>query len=134
MEMILFISGALLSWIIAHFYYKLSNKDKNKFFNKFSEEVRNVFLSDKRDTLSIYDINDILRHKIIDKTIEGPFKYKVCPKCGSKNLIRSKDYFVDVDIGDYNEPTYFGIPYDVIECNECGWRKTEEENKEAFEN
>jgi len=134
MEILLVIIGAILSWIVAHFYYKLSNKDQNNFFNKFSVEVRNVFLEDKRNTLTVLDINDILKHKIIDKNIPGLFKYKICPKCGSEDLSRSKDYWLDVEKGDDDEPFYTSTPYDVIDCTKCGWRKTEIENKkEAFE-
>jgi hypothetical protein len=134
LDVAFFISGAVISWILTHLYYRRGNRDQNKFFNKFSKDIREMILADKRDSLSVLDLNDLLRKKIIDYEIPGPFKYKACPKCGSSNLWRGKDYWVDVEAGDNGEAVYSGTPYSVIECMDCHWRKAElESNKEAFE-
>lgn len=133
-EFFLLLIGVSITWIISHFYYTRSNKTRNKFYKKFSTEVRNLIEMDKRKSLSIIELNEILREKIIDDSIEGPFQYKKCPRCGSKNLIHDKDYVVDVNPGDFGEAVYDGTPYEIIECKDCGWKKTELDNlTETFE-
>lgn len=125
LEIKLITTGSFLTWIITHFYHKINTKNQNDIYNKLSTDFKDIIIADKRDSLSIIEINNILREKIIDDNIEGPFQYKKCPRCGSENLNRETDYEVDINTGDFGEPVYDGTPYQIIECRDCDWKKTE---------
>lgn len=118
--------GAFFSWLITHLYQKRSNKEQKELYNKISSNMREVFLSDKREVLSVKEINDILWHKTISEKNEGLLKYKACPACGSINLSVSTNYFVDYEADDFGNPITEGYPYKVITCIDCGWEKTED--------
>lgn len=129
MDVIILIVGVGITWLITHLYNKSNNKNQDIFYNKFSKKVRDIFLADKRDLLSISDINAILRHRILDKNIKGPFKYKLCPSCGSDKITNKIDYVVD---GDHDN--LYGVPYHIVNCDDCGWEKSQlEADSEAFE-
>ncbi len=117
--------GGLVSWVITHVYHVLSSRDQRAVFNKLTASLRDLILQDKRAHLTIEELNTILRDRTIDPSSNDPLPYKACPKCGSDNLIRSRDYEVDVEAGDSGEPFHTATPYGTIECKGCGWRDTE---------
>jgi len=127
--MIMFVAGIILgglvSWVITHVYHVLSSRDQRAVFNKLTAELRYLILQDKRAHLTVEELNTILHDRTIDSSSDDPLPYKACPKCGSENLIRSKDYQVEVEAGDFGEPFHTAALYGTIECEECGWRDTE---------
>jgi predicted RNA-binding Zn-ribbon protein involved in translation (DUF1610 family) len=124
MEMVLFLSGlvlgGLISWGIAHGYYKKASRDQTAIFNKLSEEVRHAILDDNREKLSVLELNELIREKTIDKEVGEAIPYMLCPKCGSEDLERTSD--VEVDYGP--EGPQLAGHYDVLRCKSCGWTKT----------
>ena len=92
-------------------------------FNKLSKEVRTIILEDKRDSLSVKELNELLTKKTIDLKSTKLFPYKCCPKCGSEN-IEEFDDFLGADV----DSDGLAIPYWIkaIECNNCGWYDNEE--------
>jgi predicted nucleic-acid-binding Zn-ribbon protein len=87
--------------------------------------LKKVILSDKRKSLTVTDLNELLRDKVIDRTSSETLPYKVCPKCGSKNISRSTDLIVDGEVGDDGETSQTATPFGTIRCLECGWRDDE---------
>ena len=78
-------------------------------FNKLTEEVRGIILTDKRETLTVKELNELLEKKTIKNHVGGdPLPYKACPKCGSEKLLRDTQITQD-DI------------YYVIQCKDCKW-------------
>ena len=124
MEIVFFLLGlflgVLVSWGIAHAYYKKSSIEQNKLFNKLSKEVRDAILADNRDKLSILELNELIRDKTIDAHVGESLPYIACPRCGSEDLERTTD--VEVEYGP--EGPESGIPYDIIRCKKCNWTKT----------
>lgn len=103
------ILGGLISWWISHVYYVKANQEQQTLFNKLNDDVRATILQDKRSSLSIRELNEILEKKTIKSPINGdPLPYKACPKCGSENLKRKEL------VG--NDNLYY-----VIECIDCQW-------------
>jgi len=115
MEIVLLVLGAivggLISWGIAHTYYAKSSQDQRTIFNKLTKDVRSVILKDKRESLSIRELNELLEKKTIKKpTSDDPLPYKACPKCGSENLKRGELFMQDDS-------------YYVIQCADCQWNE-----------
>ncbi len=115
MEIILFILGVVLggviSWWVSHAYYRKANHDQKRLFDKLSGDVRSAILQDKRDSLSVRDLNELLEKKTIKSPLDGdPLPYKACPKCGSEKLKRQ-----EINTDDDN--------YYVIQCSECQWNE-----------
>jgi hypothetical protein len=113
MEIVLFVLGAILggliSWGIAHTYYAKSSRDQKAVFNKLTKEVRSIILQDKRESLTVQELNELLEKKTIKNPIgDDPLPYKACPKCGSENLRRGELFTQDDS-------------YYVIQCADCQW-------------
>ncbi|MCK4339461.1 MAG: hypothetical protein KAW87_05690 [Candidatus Cloacimonetes bacterium] len=120
--------SVFLTWIIAHIYYKSSKKDQDDLYKKLNSETRDIILKVQKDSLSVKELNEILEEKVFDKESSEIFPYKVCPKCGSENLIRSFEYIVDTDIGNNGEPFHTASKCPTIECFDCGWKKSTMDN------
>ncbi|MCK4765986.1 MAG: hypothetical protein KAW12_27555 [Candidatus Aminicenantes bacterium] len=131
--MIEFLLGSILSgglsWAITHLYHVKSNKEQRKhyeelkkFISKLPEDFKKIVLEDKRDTLTVPELNDLLKKKTIDDSIPGEIKYKACPECGSENLVWDENFdtIVDVDVSD-GEPFFSGTPVPGRVCRDCGW-------------
>jgi len=116
-----FILGALITWLITHYYYKKSTK----IIDKLPEEIINKLKLDPRNKLSIKELNDLIDFKTRDFTKKGLDSYMACPKCGSR-LIREKEF---IDAGFVAESDGFGSYYpifaDSLKCNNCGWNINE---------
>jgi len=113
MEIVLFILGVVLggivSWRISYAYYRKANEDQKILFGKLSESVRQTILQDKRESLSVRELNELLEKKTIENPTAGdPLPYKACPKCGSQRLKRSEIIKQDDN-------------YYVIQCADCNW-------------
>jgi len=119
------ILGGLTSWAITHWYYVRSGRDQKSIFNKLSSDLKELILSDKRASLSVADLNDLLCERVIDRTSDEHLPYKVCPKCGSENIFRSKDFIMEAEPGDDGMPFHTATPYKTIECDDCGWKDDE---------
>ena len=124
MEIVLFLSGllfgGLISWGIAQVYYKRTSRDQNAVFNKLSEVVRDAILEDNREKLSVFELNELIMEKTIDKDAGEALPYMACPCCGSEDLERTSD--VEVDYG--RGGSELAGHYDIVRCEECGWEKT----------
>jgi len=125
------IFGAIIAWSIAEKYYKRSNIDQSILYNKLTEDLRKIILADKRDLLTIKELNDILKERVIDGQSLNRFPFKLCPKCGSENICRDTDVIVDYDRGDGGEPVPSATSYEIVGCNDCGWRRTELDGDEG---
>lgn len=102
------IIGAAATWFFAHVYYKKSAKDQDKLYSKLSRGLREIILTDPRETLTAKELNSLIQEKTIDPDSNAPLPYKACPECGCKDLkgghvvMNDRDYF-------------------VMKCEECGW-------------
>jgi len=117
--------GGLVTWIISHVYYVISNKEHRQIADKLSSELKELILSDRRAHLSVAELNGILRERTLDPNSRNTLPYKACPKCGSENIFRSKDFIVDTELGDDGMPSHTATPYGTIQCEDCGWRDDE---------
>jgi predicted nucleic-acid-binding Zn-ribbon protein len=117
--------GGAISWFITHSYYVRSSRDQRAVFGKLSSEIKALILSDKRASLTVVELNAILRDRVINDGSRDELPYKVCPKCGSNNIDRDRDYIVDAEMGDDGMPVYTGTPYKTIRCENCGWTDDE---------
>ena len=129
MPILLLLVGALLggfiSWIITHSYYKKSSVEQKAIFNKLSTEIKQTILKDKRDSLTVKELNELLEEKVIDRESKDTLPFKACPKCGSENIVSGEDAIVDYDVGDEGEPVPSPTLYGTVKCRDCGWEKTE---------
>ena len=133
------IISCIVTWLTARHYYIKDNKGhakKNKemkeelkemksMLNKLPDDFLKKLKEDKRESLSVKELNKLLKEKTIDEELNDIFPYIACPTCGSEKLIRGFDYDVDTDIGDDGELMAQGIPYKLIYCKNCEWQKTE---------
>jgi hypothetical protein len=123
MEIILLFIGAGLGWVITHNYSAKASSEQSKLFEKLSDELRDIILTDSSKKLTVLDLNNILNDKILDKNDEGPLNYKLCPKCGSKNL--SKVIYYEDIYSDWDN-------HFTIECQECKWTKSINAHYKSF--
>ena len=113
MEIVLFILGVGLGWLITHIYYKKSSSEQVIIYSKLSSELKDTILRANSKNLTVAELNELIEQETIDydDMKEGdPLPYKACPKCGSKNL--KKGEYVD---GKHDELYY------VVTCEECKW-------------
>lgn len=118
------IIGIIVTWLVTHIYYKKAFRDQKLLYDKISRNLRKWILADTRTHLSVKDLNSLLEEKTIDPNSDYPFPYKVCPKCGSNNIIRYKDIQGEPDYCD-GEMTYSPIYFNAISCEDCGWTLSE---------
>jgi hypothetical protein len=118
------LGGGLCSWLITHVYYRQANQDQNAVFNKLSLEVRNAILDDTRTSLSIKDLNELIRERTIDSTSSDKYPYLACPRCGSEDIERGQDAIVD---GEWDDGAGLLVhyPYDFVKCRTCDWSKSD---------
>lgn len=102
--------GGLIGWIITHLYYKKSSNDLHEIVEKLPESIIQPILEDKREHLTVSELNELLKTKTIDSETNDPLPYIACPKCGSGKLNRSSATDYDRD------EMYF-----IINCEDCGW-------------
>jgi hypothetical protein len=114
--------GGIITVVVAHLYYRQSYRDQELLWGKFSDELRELILSDTRSRLTVPELNDLLREKTIDPHSDRPFPYKVCPQCGSENIIEDVDIEADVEPGDDGEAFSTPIYFKALRCDDCGWR------------
>lgn len=115
------VAGGLISWLITHSYHLRNSKSQNDLFDKLSDEVRTIILADKRDNISIPELNKLLREKTIDKTSVGALPFKACPTCGSSSL-EFDTAILDVDedpdgMGGVSQAPIF---VKEVSCKTCG--------------
>jgi len=110
MEFLLLILGAFLGWLVTHIYARRGGKEQAELFHKLSSELKNVILEDKRESLTVAELNILLTQKTIDSASPEPLPYKRCPKCGSDHLARKQYYDSSNDTVSYN-----------IACTSCKW-------------
>lgn len=123
-NILFFVFGALLSWLFTHVYYKKSSRDAMTLYNKLSKDSRDLILESKNSSLTVKDLNTLLKNRVLDEKTNEFFKHRVCPVCGSTNLERNVDHLVDAEPGDGGLPIYSAIEYPTIECLDCGWKKS----------
>ncbi len=102
------IASIVVTWVFAHAYYKASKKQDDEFRSKLSNEVRKIILSSDKKRLTVKELNELLELKIYKSDDSDPLPFLVCPKCGSKDLIRSS-FMNDSDV------IY------SIKCGKCDW-------------
>jgi hypothetical protein len=117
------LGGAIASWFITHVYSRVSSREQAQLSRKLSAEVRAVILADKRESLSVRQLNDLLHRHTIDPESEKSLPYKACPECGSTSLKWEQDALVDGEMDD-GVVVYDHTPYDIVRCMECGWAKS----------
>ena len=113
MEIVLLILGAAIGWLVTYIYSCRSSQEQSRLFNKLSSELRQVILEDKRKSLSVSDLNELLTNKTLDTASPEPLPYLRCPKCGSQILKRKQYYDSSNDTVSYN-----------ISCKECSWTES----------
>ncbi len=106
--------------LISSIYHRKSSKDQKRLSEKLSEEVKAMILESKKDNLTVEELNELIHEKTIDPKSEDIFPYKACPNCGSENIKRYGDGFAE-----FNGSMEIFTPYEVVECEECEWKRTE---------
>jgi hypothetical protein len=100
--------GIACGWFITWRFYKKSNKQQSEEHKSQLKEIQQSFTDYEAGKLSIVQLNKIVEDKVFEKNSDDPLNYKICPKCGSKNLKRTGH-----SMGD---SLYF-----FIECKKCDW-------------
>ncbi len=113
-DKILFIIGIIITWLVTRFYYRLSAKDQKSILNKIPEELKKAIRDDRRELLTVKELNELLEQKTLDKSKDGLDVFKVCPKCGSAHLNRGKEWYVDGPDQAWQ--------FNILECADCRWR------------
>ena len=115
LEKIILYAKIPLTWLITRFYYQKAGRDQMMIMNKIPEELIKALHSDRREKLTVKELNELLESKTLDKTKTGLDTFKVCPKCGSAHLSRGTDWEVD-------DPDN-AFQYNVVYCADCDWRE-----------
>jgi hypothetical protein len=102
--------GGLITWLVTHFYYRLTHRDQKTLYNKLSKDIRDAILQDAREKLTVKELNNLINEKALDLVMSSPLPFKACPKCGSENLKGGE--YKDVERDDL---------YYYIKCEDCGW-------------
>jgi len=122
--------GGLISWLITHQYYRVSNRDQSAVFDKLSQELKETILGDERKHLSVEDLNVLLRSRTIDEKSTDPLPYKACPKCGSENIYKTKEIFADAEADGFGEVSYTPTEIDAMKCPDCDWEENASESRD----
>jgi len=118
------VAGAVASLIITHLYFAKGSRDQTALYNKLTEEIRGVILADKRASLSVRELNELLSALTIDPAAAGPLPYKACPRCGSISIQHDVDALVDGDASD-GMFVLEHYPYKIVRCTSCDWAASE---------
>ena len=118
------VAGAAASWLITHFYSAKGSRDQNTLYNKLTAEVRDAILADKRASLSVRELNELLSDRTINPAAVGPLPYKACPRCGSTSIEHDEDALVDGDVSD-GMLVLEHYPYKIVRCTKCDWAASE---------
>ena len=113
MEIALLIIGATIGWLVTHIYSVRNGREQKAVFNKLSSEIRQIIFEDKRASLSVAELNQLLTERTVDGESQEPLPYVRCPKCGSDDLKRKQYYDSSNDTVSYN-----------IRCEECRWTES----------
>jgi predicted nucleic-acid-binding Zn-ribbon protein len=125
MELVIgIVAGAVASWLITHLYYTKGSRDQTTLYNKLTAEIRDVILADKRASLSVRELNELLSERTIDPAATGPLPYKACPRCGSTSIQHDEDAFVDGDVSD-GMLVLEHYPFKIVRCTNCNWEASE---------
>ena len=117
------VGGAVASFLITHAYYVRSTKSQKEVFEKLSEDLRTIILGDRRESLSVKELNELIRKHTYDPEADERFPYRACPKCGSQELYMDVDTVVDGEMDD-GIPVLTATHFDKIVCDTCGWSKS----------
>jgi hypothetical protein len=122
MEYLLTAVGIILGWFGNHFYSIRGGKEARAahaelrgLIEKLPESFVAAVAADRRESLTVKEVNALLRKLTIDETTG---KYTSCPKCGSSHLKEFHDDEVDADY----DGAYLVCSYDGVECLDCDWR------------
>lgn len=123
-QILIFLLGCLVTWIISHIYYrKTANQsaEYRKILDKLPEIVIEKLKNDVRPNLSIKELNELINIKSRDFSKQGLDSYKICPSCGG-DLIRDKE-LIDVDVDSEPDGSYSYNPVfaQIIKCKQCNW-------------
>jgi hypothetical protein len=58
--------GGIITWLVAHVYYRKANEDQNQLYNKLSVDMRSIILQDSRPKLSIRDLKESMAQITIE--------------------------------------------------------------------
>lgn len=124
MEIFLALIGAALGWIANHLYsrqgskeLRISHAELRTLIEKLPDTFVAAITSDRRKTLTVKELNSLLRQLTVD---EATGQYKTCPKCGSTHLKEFHDSEVDADY----DGVYLICSHDGVQCLDCDWRYT----------
>ena len=120
------VAGGLISWVITHFYHVRSSRGQTALFAKLSDDVKTIILADRRETLTVPELNELLRSKTIDPQVSGTLPFKACPSCGSTELAFGDD-LLDVESESDGAGGLAQHPIFVpsVNCKACGWSRNE---------
>ncbi len=113
-------------WLIAYFFYRRRQRAGERIYAKLSVDARNFLLNDPRERLGLADIIALFYEKIIAEhldSLDQPFPYKRCPRCGSKKVRR---FVVKADgTTDFQNvpdtPPIAGEEFNIF-CPVCGYK------------
>jgi DNA-directed RNA polymerase subunit RPC12/RpoP len=120
------ILGFGAGWIIAYYFFRRRRSGSDRVYQKLSMDAKNFILNDPREKLGLADIIALFYDKIISEhldSLDQPFPYKRCPKCGSKKVRRfilRPDGTLDLQ-GAPTSPPIAGEEF-TIQCRSCGYQ------------
>jgi hypothetical protein len=115
------IGGLVVGWPVTHLYHLKSSREQRELFRRIPEQVRDAVLKDPRGSLSVPELNALLRAKVIDPRSEASLPYRACPQCGSADLGFGPElHSVETETDGFQYPVWV----DGVFCKACQWKLT----------
>jgi hypothetical protein len=102
-EFIFLAIGAVVSLLVDRLYYKFF--ERRSFEKRLREIFSEAIKNDKKKSITVKEINLLLKKKVFNKKGE----YIACPKCGGKI---EEGVLIDSNNDEI---------YETIKCKNCGW-------------
>jgi hypothetical protein len=99
---------------------KRLEKQQRELIYKLPSRVVAALEHDKRQKLTVPELNQLLREQTVDVTKDDVLAYKACPQCGSERIREIEKGVVDGDREGIDV-----MPVRVVKCDECGWQTDE---------
>ncbi|MCX6101156.1 MAG: hypothetical protein NTV92_07015 [Candidatus Bipolaricaulota bacterium] len=118
--------GGLASWLVTHVYHLKASRDLRRVVDRLPDVVREAVQESTLDKLTVDDLNDALRARVVDATRASGFPYKACPRCGSQDLAITKQFHsAEPDSDEDGNINWSPINCATISCMSCGWSENE---------
>ena len=116
--------GGLASWLVTHVYHVKGNNALRRLVDRLPDVVRLAVQASTVEKLTVDELNEALRARVIDETRASGFPYKACPCCGSEDLVVSKEFYdADPEADEDGHINWSPIFCPTLTCMSCGWKE-----------